>query len=226
MNAYSDAVGSNHLAAMPLSHMSEGTSFLVSLLRGNRVALPTLRYSDAAGLTIIDQFSDLLRLQPTYLSSVPRFFEIVQRMFFDDVAALTAEGMDLSLARTTVTAQYRNGKLFGKQLRGMFWGSAPISPQLEQFLKEIWGTPNGPLSMSQGYGSSECGTITADMIAVPNIVALLVESEDSGSSLEFYRGEVVVHTLTVAKSYLHASENPSFINNIDLDVQGPLFGES
>jgi 4-hydroxythreonine-4-phosphate dehydrogenase len=33
---------------------------------------------------------------------------------------------------------------------------------------------------------------------------------------------VVVHTLTVAQSYLHAPENPSFINNIDLDVHGPF----
>ena len=226
MNAYTDSVKSVHLAAMPLSHMSEGTSFLVSLLRGNRVAMPTLRYSDAAGLTIVDQFSDLQSLKPSYVSSVPRFFEIVQRMFFDEIASLTSEGMESSIAKATVTAQYRNGKIFGKQLRGMFWGSAPISPQLEAFLREVWGPPHGPLSMGQGYGSSECGTITSDMIAVPNIVALLVESEDSGSSLEFYRGEVVVHTLTVAKSYLHASENPSFINNIDLDVQGPLFGES
>ena len=226
MNAYSDAVGSNHLAAMPLSHMSEGTSFLVSLLRGNRVALPTLRYSDAAGLTIIDQFSDLLRLQPTSLSAVPRFFEIVQRMFFDDVAALTAEGMDLSLARTTVTAQYRNGKLFGKQLRGMFWGSAPISSQLENFLRELWGSPHGPLVMSQGYGSSECGTITGDQIVAPNVVALLVETADSGHPLESYKGEVVVHTLTISDSYLDAPDNPSFISNIDLHLQGPLFTES
>jgi acyl-CoA synthetase (AMP-forming)/AMP-acid ligase II len=178
------------------------------------------------GLTILDQFSDLNRLQPSFVSSVPRFYEIVQRMFFDDVAALTADGMDLSVARDTVTAQYRDGKLFGKQLRGMFWGSAPISPQLEIFLKEIWGPPHGPLAMSQGYGSSECGTITADMIAVPNIVALLVESDDSGKSLDSYRGEVVVHTLTIAKSYFNASENPSFISDIDLTTQGPLFGES
>ena len=226
LNAYTDSVKSCHLAAMPLSHMSEGTSFLVTLLRGNRVAMPIMRFSEASGLTILDQFSDLLRLQPSYVSSVPRFYEIVQRMFFDDVAALTAEGMDSTAARATVTAQYRNGKLFGKQLRGMFWGSAPISPQLELFLREIWGPPNGPLAMSQGYGSSECGTITADMVAVPNIVALLVESGDSGNSLDSYRGEVVVHTLTIAKSYFHASENPSFIDNIDLNAQGPLFGES
>jgi acyl-CoA synthetase (AMP-forming)/AMP-acid ligase II len=108
----------------------------------------------------------------------------------------------------------------------MFWGSAPISPQLELFLREIWGLPHGPLSMSQGYGSSECGTITADMIAVTNIVALLVESCESGYTLDSCRGEVVVHTLSVAKSYFHASDNPSFINNIDLSAQGPLFGES
>jgi long-subunit acyl-CoA synthetase (AMP-forming) len=226
MNSYTDAVKSVHLASMPLSHMAEGTSFIVSLLRGNLVALPVMRFSDSAGLTIVDQFSDFQRLKPTYVATVPRLFEIVQRMFFDDVAAHVSEGMESSLARATVTAQYRNGKLFGKRLRGMFWGSAPISPQLEGFLKEVWGPPHGPLSMSQGYGSSECGTITADMVAVPNIVALLVETDDSGNSLDIYRGEVVVHTLTVAKSYLHASENPSFIDNIDLDVQGPLFGQS
>jgi long-subunit acyl-CoA synthetase (AMP-forming) len=225
-DSYTDSVKSVHLAAMPLSHMSEGTSFFVSLLRGNCVGLPTLRFSDATGLTIIDQFSDFQRLKPTWVSGVPRLFEIVQRMFFDDVAALVSEGTESSVARAVVISQYRNGKIFGRQLRGMFWGSAPISPQLEQFLKEIWGTPNGPLSMSQGYGSSECGTITADMIAVPNIVALLVESDDTGDSLDIFRGEVVVHTLTIAKSYLHASENPSFIDNIDLDVQGPLFGQS
>jgi acyl-CoA synthetase (AMP-forming)/AMP-acid ligase II len=185
-----------------------------------------MRYSDSAGLTISDQFSDLLHLQPTYISSVPRFFEIVQRMFFDDVAALTAEGTESSLARAAVTAQYRNGKLFGKRLRGMFWGSAPISSQLETFLRDLWGAPHGPLTMSQGYGSSECGTITGDQIVAPNVVVLLVETADSGHALESYKGEVVVHTLTIADSYLNAPDNPSFISNVDLHLQGPLFSES
>jgi hypothetical protein len=147
-------------------------------------------------------------------------------MFFDEVAALKLQGVDASAARAAVAIQYRNGKLFGDHLRGMFWGSAPISPQLERFLKELWGPPDGRVFMSQGYGSSECGSITNDTIVVQNIVVLLVESPDSGHNLETFKGEVVVHTLTAASSYLHAQDNPSFIHNIDLSVQGPLFGES
>lgn len=39
-------------------------------------------------------------------------------------------------------------------------GSAPVTPQLFEFMKDVWcQTRGGPAAVGHGYGSTECGTI-------------------------------------------------------------------
>ena len=187
MTSYGVAQPAVHLSFQPLSHVSERMYLPAILVRGGLVG-----FSRGGAHAL----SDLAALEPTLLGSVPRLFEIVheghRRRLREAIAAAPDEPVEEVEAR--VLAETRG--VFGSRLQGLGVGSAPSSPELLAFLQrcfaDIW--------VSDGYGSTECGTITNAGVITPQVELKLVPV-DGISVGAAERGEIWVRTPHVIDGY-------------------------
>eukprot|EP01051_Picozoa_sp_SAG22_P005605 SAG22_NODE_337_length_12043_cov_58.339556_9_plen_136_part_00 len=104
-----------------------------------------------------------------------------------------------------MVARFRglNGPLGGRTCY-IAVGSAPVTPQLLQFLQRVWcKSRGGPAVVAHGYGSTECGTIAVDGRVSHDAFVILVERSDFNASLAGPRprGELLVHTPQVVQQY-------------------------
>jgi fatty acid CoA ligase FadD9 len=178
-----------HLSFQPLSHLSERMGLPTMLVHGGSIAF------SGGGLHLL---SDLRALEPTAVSSVPRLFELVYAGHQRRLAAAraSAEG---SLAERDARVWAESRAVFGSRIQAISVGSAPCSPEVFAFLKlcfsDVW--------VAEGYGSTECGTITANDVIRPDVDVKLVPVSaldgDGGGGAE--RGEIWVRTPHLIDGY-------------------------
>ena len=190
----------SHLSIQPLSHLSEYVILIMTLIiRGGRAG-----FCSTVGMQR-DIIGDMRALQPTFIFSVPRLFEIAQGIFEERVNRLIAAGKPTGWARSQVIKEFRGSEgPFGGRVCIASVGSAPVTPQLFQFMKDVWcRTRGGPAAVSHGYGSTECGNIAIDGKVFHAARVLLVERLDIGVTFDQQRprGELLVHTPQVVSRY-------------------------
>lgn len=160
-------------SCLPLAHMAERMSMLVNSCAGNRIAFPH------GSLTEI--FSDIIVLQPTTCTLVPRILNRVATQV--KAATIEAPGQYGELCRRALaekleilkkTGQVTHPKwdrLIAERARQMFGftnmrqlttGAAPLSPDTYDFLRVVFA-----LDLLQGYGMTEstsgmCASLTGD----------------------------------------------------------------
>ncbi|MEP7126349.1 MAG: thioester reductase domain-containing protein, partial [Byssovorax sp.] len=175
-----------HLSFQPLSHLSERMGLPTLLVHGSRVGF------SGGGAHLL---SDLRELEPTSVASVPRLFELVYASHQRRLAHARASD-DGPLAGRDRRVWAESRAVFGSRIQSVSVGSAPCSPEVLEFLRrcfsDVW--------VAEGYGSTECGTITAnDVVRADVDVKLVPVSALDESRVE--RGEIWVRTPHLIDGY-------------------------
>lgn len=173
-----------HLSFQPLSHSSERHYLPAVVINGGHIGW------SGGGAHLL---SDLAALEPTWVSSVPRLFDVVYAGFKRKLAAARAAdpARNPNEIESSVLREHRG--IFGPRVQGVSTGSAPVSPEVLAFLRrcfsDIW--------VMDGYGSTEVGTITADHRVLGGVDVKLVPISEEHPN----RGEIWVRSPHVIDGY-------------------------
>eukprot|EP01052_Picozoa_sp_SAG31_P002222 SAG31_NODE_76_length_27534_cov_13.661868_10_plen_1603_part_00 len=206
-----------HLSSQPLSHLSESVILPTIFVQGGQTVFCTRTQ---------DVLHECRMLRPTFIYHVPRFFEVLHGLFEDAVIDLVRAGTGADEARKAVVQQFRGrtGPV-GDRICVLSVGSAPVTPQLRQFMKNVWCvTQGGPAAVSHGYGSTECGTIAVNGYVCGTARVVLVERADIGVTLDGPRprGELLVHTPQVVRRYAQGDASGFLVDNTPFFRPGDL----
>ena len=105
-------------------------------------------------------FSCVLDIRPTFVYSVPRFFETLHILFKEAVKTFNKTssnggggGDGDGYQRAVQLFRSAQGPL-GDRVCSLSIGSAPVTPQLYKFLNQVYGAEQGgTATVSRGYGS-------------------------------------------------------------------------
>ncbi|OBK68931.1 oxidoreductase [Mycobacterium colombiense] len=169
----------------PMSHLA-GRITLYGTLANGGTAYFTAR-SDLSAL-----LDDLAMVRPTQLSFVPRVWDMLAQQFQRELDRRAAASEDIDRLKSELLAEQREHVLGGRFLVASC-GSAPLSPELKEFVEALLDMP-----VRVGYGSTEtAGAIAMDgHLACPPITDYkLVEVPELGYHLTDQphpRGELLV----------------------------------
>ncbi len=190
VSSYAVGHSPRHLSFQPLSHLSERMYLPSLLIHGGCIAF------SQGGAHLYDE---LRRFGPTTLGSVPRLFEVLHAQYRRKLRAAIIANPELSRGELEgrVLAEVRGA--FGTRLSAISIGSAPVTPEVFGFLKrcfsDIW--------VSEGYGSTEVGTIATDGKIAAQAQVKLVPLPDSSDA---NRGEIWVKSPHAIAGYLGDAE--------------------
>ncbi|MFV9636395.1 carboxylic acid reductase [Mycobacterium neumannii] len=192
------ALPSITLNFMPMSHVM-GRGVLYATLGAGGTGYFVAK-SDLSTL-----LEDLSLVRPTQLSFVPRIWDMMFQQFQSDVDRRTADGVDRWVAEADVLAEFRRRLLGGRFISAMT-GSAPISPEMKEFVESLLD-----LHLTDGYGSTEAGSIFVDgQVTRPPVVDYrLVDVPDLGyyrTDRPYPRGELLVKSETMFPGYYKRPE--------------------
>jgi len=180
-----------HLSFQPLSHLSE-RMYLPSLLaHGGTIAF------SRGGAHLLDE---LRVLEPTTIGTVPRLFEVLHAGFVRRMRAAIVANPDTPRGVLEARALAETRAAFGGRLFAVSVGSAPVSAEVLAFMRrcfaDIW--------VSEGYGSTEVGTITSDGKISEHVMVKLVPLRDAPVALPGApeRGEIYVLSPHAIVGYL------------------------
>jgi fatty acid CoA ligase FadD9 len=170
IESYAIAHSPRHLSFQPVSHLSERMYLPALLVHGGTIGFAR------GGASLLDE---LRAFGPTTIGTVPRVYELLYATY---QRRARSEGEDRALAEARAA--------FGPNLLAISVGSAPSSPDVLAFMRrcfsDIW--------VSEGYGSTEVGSITSDGRVLEHVEVKLVPGPD--------RGEIWVRTPHVISGYL------------------------
>eukprot|EP00026_Physarum_polycephalum_P001267 Phypoly_transcript_01268.p1 GENE.Phypoly_transcript_01268~~Phypoly_transcript_01268.p1 ORF type:complete len:1160 (+),score=192.11 Phypoly_transcript_01268:494-3481(+) len=180
----------------PLAHISEREYMHAIFSSGGRVGL--IDISD----NLID---DIGAIGPCSMSTTPRFWNVLhskyqQALFVEQ----TISKKDPAVIKKEVLTKF--SKLLGNRLRSIGCGGAAPSRELVQFLEDCFGE----VAVSDGYGSTEAGSIAAKGgYLVNNVQIKIVDVPELGytaNDLPYPRGELYVKTKTLIPGYYNNPE--------------------
>jgi fatty acid CoA ligase FadD9 len=187
LQSYGVVQPSVHLSFQSLSHLSERMGLPTMILHGSLIGF------SSGGSHLL---SDLRALEPTSVASVPRLFELVYASHQRRLKAARDAASGSSLAEVDARVWAESRAVFGSRIQAVSVGSAPCSPEVFEFLQRCFADA----WVSEGYGSTECGTITANDIVRPDVDMKLVPVAGlDGGGPE--RGEIWVRTPHMIDGY-------------------------
>lgn len=206
-----------HLSFQPLSHFSERVYLVALFLYGAQVGFAT------RGERL---YEELALLEPSAVAAVPRVFNLLLDRYEADLAEL--EQARPEVAREVLEEQALEGLrgVFGRRIQSVSVGSAPPSRALMRFLHRCFAF----CRVGEGYGSTECATITVDDVVRPDVELRLVDVPELGYSTSDVppRGEILVKTPHMISGYLSDEEatqanfdEDGFFRTGDLGERGP-----
>lgn len=179
-----------HLSFQPLSHLSERMIMPWLLIAGAEVAFSR----GGEHLT-----KELKEYGPTELGAVPRLFDVLYAQYKRRLRSLVKADPAAPLAMHEQTALAEARGAFGPRLRAISVGSAPVSPEVLAFLKRCFDD----LWVTEGYGSTEVGTIALDNKIVAGVDVKLLPLPDAAREEGApERGEIWVKSAHVIRGYL------------------------
>ncbi len=137
------------LAFLPLNHQAGRRDVYKTLAGGG-----TVYFTSSSDMSTL--FEDIRLVRPTDLFFFPRALETIHRYYQNEVSRRSEDRADRDAVAQEVLQEIRFGYL-GDRLRMIGAGSAPVSPELKEFIERCFELP-----LAQGYGSTEGGAITAD----------------------------------------------------------------
>ncbi len=182
-----------HLSFQPLSHLSERMYLPSVIVHGGTIGF------SRGGAHLA---SELRALAPTTLGSVPRLYEVLYAGHQRRLRAALAA--DPSAPRAAIEARVLadSRAAFGDRLLAVSVGSAPVGAEVLGFLRRCFAD----LWVSEGYGSTEVGSIAFDGTVLAGVEVQLRPVVDApavvGRAGEPERGELWVRTPHVIAGYL------------------------
>jgi fatty acid CoA ligase FadD9 len=175
-----------HVNFLPLSHMM-GRGVLFNTLAAGGTAC----FTAASDLSTL--FEDLSLVRPTELGLVPRVADALFQHYTNDVDRRTAGSGDRAGAEAAAKADIRE-RLLGGRVVWTACGSAPMSPEMTEFVESCTGVP-----MHDLYGSTEAAVIMKDntMLRPPVRDYRLEDVPELGyftTDTPYPRGELLVKT--------------------------------
>jgi fatty acid CoA ligase FadD9 len=134
---------------MPMSHVLGRGTLYRTLANGG-----TAYFAAKSDLSTF--LEDLALVRPTQLGFVPRIWEMLFGEFQSRVDQRAVGGSDQAALEAEVMAELRHN-LLGGRFATAFTGSAPISPELREWVESLLD-----LHLIDGYGSTEAGFIFLD----------------------------------------------------------------
>ncbi len=202
-----------HLSFQPLSHLSERHYWPALVANGAVVGL------SRGGPHVL---SDLAAFEPSWVSSVPRLFDVVRAGAERAMAEAKALAPWRDEGEIEAEVLRRTRLVFGRNLQGVATGSAPVSPETWRFLERCFGD----IWVGDSYGSTEVGTITGNRRVPAGVEVKLAPVP--GLSLPQGQGEILVRSPHVIDGYFGdaaasaaALSDDGFFRTGDIGEQGP-----
>ncbi|MFO0619435.1 MAG: AMP-binding protein [Polyangiaceae bacterium] len=168
VQSYGVAQPAVHLSFQPLSHLSERMYQPAILLQGGAVAF------SRGGAHVM---AELRALEPTALGAVPRLYDQLHAGYQRALRRLAKEAPEVPYAEHSARALTDARAAFGRRLQGVSVGSAPVRAEVLAFLRtcfaDVWVT--------EGYGSTEVGTIAVDGKVQSHVEVRLLPTEASSA---------------------------------------------
>jgi fatty acid CoA ligase FadD9 len=158
-------------------------------------------------------FVALELLQPTCILGVPALWSALHHEFEREVAATSTA----TAAEARAAVAQRFGTRFGNRLEVVSSGTAPLPPQVREFMWSVFPT----YFIGEGYGTQEVGLITLEGKIRKGVTVRLRDVDGySAKDKPHPRGEICVRTATMVEGYFEDPERTAkaFIRS------GPLAG--
>ncbi|GAA1855547.1 thioester reductase domain-containing protein [Myceligenerans crystallogenes] len=184
---------------MPMSHVAGHSSVRGTLARGGLTHF-------ASSHDLADFFEDLRLAEPTELSLVPRICELIFQEYQRRLQAHGDAGArDDEVTAASVRAAMRTD-VFGGRVGWASCTSAPVSPQLKQFMEDLLG-----IKVHELYGTTEIGGVLSDgsFLSPPVIDYRLEDVPELGyhsTDLPDARGELLVRSRSTVPGYFRRPE--------------------
>ncbi|MBL4847907.1 MAG: thioester reductase domain-containing protein, partial [Planctomycetes bacterium] len=184
-----------HLSFQPLSHFSERVYQVALMTYGGQIGFAT------RGDLLYEEFG---LLEPTAIGAVPRVYNLLLERYERDLAALREELPEAALELLEEEAMAGLRGVFGRRVQSVSVGSAPPSRALMRFLRRCFDF----CRVGEGYGSTECATITVDDVVRGDVELRLIDVPELGYSTSDQppRGEILVRTPHMVSGYLGDEE--------------------
>lgn len=178
---------------MPMNH-SFGRSGVFSTLGSGGTCYFTAR-SDLSTL-----FEDIRLARPTFMGIVPRICEMVHHQYRVELERRSAGATDIEALKRELILEIRNTALGGRLLSCNF-GSAPLAPELREFIETCLGYP-----LDDNYGTTEIsGAVRNTRVTRPPVIDYKL---DDVPELGYFktdkphpRGELLVKTHSIMLGY-------------------------
>lgn len=188
-----------HFSMQTLAHQSEAHVLPNAITAGG-----TVGFWSGGGY---DVYSDAKELEPTFLNIVPAFLNRLHALY---EAALAVElagrpSQERAAAEAKVLSEFST--VLGTRLQSIGVGSAPVTPSVIGWAKRCFIDTY----IGEGYGSTECGTISLDNKMVADIEWRLEDVPELGYSASASppRGEILVKTKHSSEGYFRNEEATS-----------------
>ncbi|MEZ0357227.1 carboxylic acid reductase [Mycobacterium sp. SA01] len=181
------------LSFMPMSHVMGRGALYGALSTGGTVYF-------AARPDLSTFLEDLALTRPTQLNLVPRVWDMIHQEVQSDVDRRAGEA-----AEAEVLAEKR-ASLLGDRFVSALTGSAPIAPELKEWVEKFLD-----MHLVEGYGSTEAGAVFVDgMVRRPPVTDYkLVDVPELGyfgTDLPHPRGELLVKSTQLFPGYYKRPE--------------------
>ncbi|MFF4253824.1 carboxylic acid reductase [Streptomyces sp. NPDC001663] len=192
---------------LPMSHMAGRHSVYSTLGRGGTAYFTA--ESDVSTL-----FEDMALSRPTQLMLVPRICDMLYQEFRSESARRVGEFENAGAAESAVKADLRE-RVFGGRVREVMCGSAPLAPELRQFVDSCL-----QVTAHDGYGATETGAITLDsrVQRPPVLDYKLVDVPELGyfgTDRPYPRGELLLKTQDITPGYYKRPETTAAVFDAD-----------
>ena len=183
---------------MPMNH-SFGRSGVFSTLGSGG----TCYFSAKSDLS--ELFNDIHMVRPTVTAVVPRICEMVYQQYQVELERRSSSADGFEALKQELTVEIRNGLLGGRLLSGSF-GSAPLAPELREFMEACLG-----FKMDEFYGATEVSGISRNnrVLRPPIIDYKLVDVPELGyftTDKPHARGELLIKTHSIMLGYYKRPE--------------------
>jgi len=191
-------IPSIYLNYMPMNH-SFGRSGVFAALGSGGTCYFTAK-SDLSAL-----FDDIRMARPTFMGIVPRICEMVYQHYQVELERRGPGAADIEALKRELVLEIRNDVLGGRLLACNF-GSAPLAPELRQFIETCLG-----YKLDDTYGATEiAGAVRNTRIMKPPVISYKLDDVPElgyfKTDKPYPRGELLVKTNSVMLGYYKRPE--------------------